>query len=225
MNQSNQSLETSLKLAEKRAHQHWYQDGLAETAVGLYFLLLALLFYAEYFTQGANISAIGLPIVTLAGVFAMAPMIRRIKAHLTYPRTGYVTYKEPSMRVRWLALVVGLAVGFAIGLLIAKQPWAEGAVESSRSYEAAVLIWLPLAQAAVLAVGLGYAAYRFEVARYYALAGISLVAGLVIMAVRLGDVLGTAVYFTVMFLALITSGLTTLRNYLQQTEPHQEGVS
>ncbi len=222
MNHSNESLEMSLKRAEKRAHQHWYQDGLAETAVGIYFLLLALLFYIEYFTQGANISAIGLPLITLGGVFAIAPIVRRLKGRLTYPRTGFVKHNEPSMRLRLLILAISLAVGVAIGTLVAEQPWADFTVDGSQLNEDAWLIWLPLAQAAVLAMLFSFMAHRFELARYYVLAAISVLAGVVIVAARLGDVLGTAVYLTVMFLALLTSGLITLRHYLRQTQPYQE---
>ena len=223
MNQSNESLEMSLKQAEKRAHQHWYQDGLGEMVVGIYFFLLALLFYIEYFTQGANISAIGLPIITLGGVFAISPIVRRLKARFTYPRTGFVKHKEPSTRLRLLILVISLAVGGAIGTLVARQPWADFAIDSSQP-EDAWLVWLPLAQAAVLAILFSFMAHRFGVVRYYVVAAVSVLAGVVIVAARLGDVLGTAVYLTVMFLALVTSGLATLRHYLRQTQPYREEV-
>lgn len=213
MNNTKQSLEMNLKQAEKRAYQHWYQDGLAETAVGIFFLLIGLLFFVEYGLGGGNISAFGLPILVLGGVFALAPIVRRLKARFTYSRTGYVSYNEPTASRRWLALGIGLALGVAIVILLAFTGFGDGR---------ATLMWLPLAQAAVLAIFLGFMAYRFGLLRYYFLAAISLLAGAVVVAVQLGEVVGTAVYFTLIGLALIIAGLATLRNFLKQTKPYQE---
>ena len=64
--------------------------------------------------------------------------------------------------------------------------------------------------------------YRFSLGRCYALAAVSLVAGGVVVAAQLEDPLGTAVYFTIFALALILSGVTTLREFLRRTRPFTE---
>ncbi len=223
MNEINQSLETQLKQSEKRAHQHWYEDGLAEIVLGLYFLLLAILYFVDYALVDVPISALGLPIIVLGGVLVLAPIVRRLKARLTYSRTGFVSYKEPSTNRRLLALVVGLAVGLVAGVLIVRlslDNFMRGLLPIN-STEA--LIWLPLAQGIVLAIVLGYMAYRFSVERYYLLASISLVTGLILVWIQLGEIVATAVYFTVMSITLIISGLVTLRNFMRHTEAYQAG--
>ncbi len=223
MPSTKQSIEMSLKRSEQRAHRHWYQDGLAEMAVGIYFLLLALLFYTEYVIEGANISALGLPLITLGGIFGIAPIVRRVKAHLTYPRTGFVRYNEPSVSRRWFVLTLGLVIGVAVGVLVATiQPLTDIAEDLNTRGEQIIFNWLPLAQATLLTIILGFTAYRFSLFRYYIVAAISLVAGIVVMS--LGDVLGTAIYLTIMFLTLVASGLITLRNFLRQTHSYQADV-
>jgi hypothetical protein len=222
MKQTNHALETDLKQSEKRAFQHWYQDGLTETAVGFYFLLLGLLFYIEYAIEGSNISAMGLPLLTIGGIAILKPVVQRLKARFTYPRTGFVSFKEQSPNRKWLALGIGLAVGIAMGVLVGATAFGDFVADIRPSQEAATLIWLPLVQAAVFAIALIYMGYRFSLGRYYALAVVSLVAGGVVVVARLEDPLGTAVHFTILALALILSGLTTLRDFLRHTRPFTE---
>ncbi len=224
MNEINQSLETQLKQSEQRAHQQWYADGLAEIVLGAYFLLLALLYFVDYAIAGIPVSALGLPIIVLGGVFALAPIVRRLKARLTHSRSGFVSYKEPSTSRRLLALILGLAVGLGVGILVVRLSLDDSMNKLIPMSTADVLVWLPVVQGMALAIVLGYMAYRFAVVRYYLLAGISLLTGFIIVLAQLSDVLATAVYFFVMGTILIIVGLITLRTFLHQTEPYQEEI-
>jgi hypothetical protein len=218
MNSSNQSLELKLKRAEKRAHQHWYEDGIAEIVVGIYFLLLALLFYAQDWLGWPLLMAVGLPLITIGGLFALAPLVQRAKARITYPRTGFVHHRSRTAKFRWPALLLGAAIGLTIGILVG------GLVTFPVQDEEALLVWLPLVQATLLALILGLMAHRFDLARYYVLSGISLIVGAAIVVARVGLEVGTAVHMTIMGAAFISAGLITLRNFLRQTESGPTGA-
>ena len=224
MDRADQSLELRLKQAERRAHQHWYEDGLAEAAVGVYFLLLALLFLAQERLDSPLVMAIGLPVVAIGGIFALAPIVQRLKVRFTASQAGFVQHKQSRPRRRWavlgLGLVIGIAAGVIAGVLSVTAPGEAGAA-SSNDATTGLLLWLPLIQGVILAALFGLMAHRFGVARYYILGAISLFAGIAIGAAQLDLELGAAAYFTVMGVAFIISGLVTLRAFLNQPPPLQ----
>lgn len=221
MNETSGTLEQNLKRSEQHARQHWFEDGLAELAVGLYFLLLGALYFADWRMAGVPLSGVGLPLITLCGVFLLAPLVQRAKLRLTSTRSGYVSFRQPPLRQRTFALGIGLAAGMLLGVGAAwlfgssRLPWGQDSlVDWTR--------WLPLAQGVVLAAILALMAYRLTSTRLTLLALLALVTGLLLSLLALDTTLSTALFFTVMGAALMLSGGVALARFLRRTRPFDE---
>lgn len=215
----NHSLESTLKQSEKRAYQHWYQDGLAEAAVGGYAVLVGLLFFGERWLGGPGISAILLPSIMVGGVLMHRSILRRLKARISYSRTGYVSYQEPSKRLPWLALGLVFALGLLIGVVLVLAELPSPQVDFDY-----LATWLTLLLGGIFAAPSLYLAYQFDLRRYYILAIVSVLLGIVVYMLRLGYPLAPAAYFTAMGVAVVISGLLTLQRYLRHGQPYQEAT-
>ncbi len=102
-------------------YRYWYEDGLADLGAGWVFALLGILFLLQALAPAgplAGMSAILLPLVVIGGVLTAGWAIAGLKARITYPRTGYVSYPQPTRRRRWLTAL--LALGMAV--LVAFSP-------------------------------------------------------------------------------------------------------
>jgi hypothetical protein len=219
MKQINHSLEATLKQSEKRAFQHWYQDGLAETVVGGYALLLGLFFFGDLWLARPVISPFGLPLLIIGGVLMQRPILRRLKARISYSRTGYVNYQEPLQRRPWLALGLVFGLGLIVGVVFVQTDLPGFQMDSDQ-----IIIWLTFLQGAIIALPTLYLASRFDLRRYYILAAVSVLLGMVAFYLELGHPLAPALYFTCMGAALILSGLLTLQHFLRHSRPYQEAT-
>lgn len=207
----------------QRTQRYWYQDGLPEIAVGFLFLVggLAVSLMANPIvdpgTTLALLLALGLLLLSMAAVIVLGRGLRRtleaIKSRVTYPRTGYVSYRRPAPRPRtlpakiglWVALmlismVVGGVLGYVLGMLAA----------------AGLPMWvlsMSTTQGVLLAIALVIMGYRYGLVRFYVLAVLSLVTGVL---AALNDMAfgGAALYFVTMGAILALSGLATLAIYL-----------
>ncbi len=191
----------------QRTWRYWYEDGLAEMAVGVMFVAAGLLFLAQAMLRAeplASLSAIGLPIVLIGGGILARQLVAAAKARLIYPRTGYVSYHRTSGRRRTRAAAAACVIGATLSALLATWP-------ASRS-------WIPALMGFAIGGTWLWLGYRVDLARYYALGVVSALAGAAAALAGLGDTLGCAFYFAVQGVALLTSGALALRAYLRQTE-------
>jgi hypothetical protein len=82
--------------AERVARRYWNVDGLTEIYAGCFFLLVPLL---NFLWQHASIAPAWLALGGLAaltcGVATSRTVIIVIRRRLTYPRTGYVSFRPP----------------------------------------------------------------------------------------------------------------------------------
>jgi hypothetical protein len=97
----------------RRPQQYWSADGLPELVMGGLWMVWgsAWLLGERLPREWANVYWMFTPVfLALSGVLAVH-VIKRLKARLTFPRTGYVEWKEPSLATRLgtaaLAMVVG----------------------------------------------------------------------------------------------------------------------
>jgi len=79
-----------------------------------------------------------------------------------------------------------------------------------------------MVQGLILGAGLLYIGRRLGLTRFYALAFLSALIGVVVALNGFDDALGSAAYFGEMGFILTASGLFTLRVYLGQTQPPVE---
>ncbi len=200
-------MEGDIDRVMQRTWRYWYEDGLAEMAVGVIFFLVGLLFLAEAMMRpGAltSLSAVGLPIVAIGGGILARRFVASAKARLIYPRTGYVSYHRKAGGRRLAAGAVAGAVGATLSALLLTWP-------ASRS-------WIPALMGFAIGGSWLWLGYRVDLARYYALGLVSALAGAAAALAGLGDTLGCAFYFAVEGVALLVSGGLALRAYLRQTE-------
>lgn len=139
-----------------------------------------------------------------------------IKNRVTYPRTGYVSYRKPPTRPRtppaWLgvviaALLVSVVAGAALGL-VTKMLKNAGLPDWMFS--------MPMTQGVILALVFALMGHRYGLLRFVGLAVVSLVIGVL---AALGDMTfgGSALFFLVMGGGLVFSGAIVLTFYLRQT--------
>lgn len=196
----------------RRTWRYWYEDGLAEMAVGCVLVAVGLVFLAEalippLFTK-VSLSVIGLPLVAIGGGWVASRAVRAAKIRLTYPRTGYVAYRRSRGRRSLRELAVGAVIGVLVGVVFAAAPTSPG--------------WIPALQGLVIGASFLYMGRRLDLGRYHALAVISALVGTAATLGGLGDTLGSAACFGAIGTALIASGAFALRTYLRQTRPLAE---
>ncbi len=201
-----------LDRAGRRGLQYWYDDGLTEMAVGCLFAAIGLLFLVEALAPRAslpvNFSAIGIVVLVGGGMWIINWAVKRLKARITYPRTGFVQYRRPprTRQRRLLVMLLGAAISaLIVVILFATAP--------------ASLTWTLVIQGVAIGCFLLYLGYQAGINRFYALAMASLLLGVAVTVAGLGDTLGNAAYFLSMGLLFVLSGALSLRRYLLSTRP------
>lgn len=195
----------------QRTHRYWYEDGLNEIAAGCMFVVCGLVLFMMRFVRPgsplAPVLAVGLVILVSLGGLAVSRAVRAVKNRITYPRTGYVSYRRPESNRRRRIIAASLGVGLGvlgIVLPIAGAPtW---------------LVSMAMVEGLILGAVLLYIGHRLGLARFYLLAFLSALIGVVVALGGFDDALGSAAYFGEMGFVLTASGLFTLRAYLRQTQ-------
>jgi len=196
----------------QRTHRYWYEDGLAEITTGCMFVVCGLfLFMMRFLRPGsplACIVAVGLTSLVAFGGLFVSRALKAIKNRVTYPRTGYVSYRYPGSSGRpW---IIGSGVGIALAVL---------GIVLSKAHAPTWLGSMSMVQGLILGAVLLYIGHRLGLARFYVLAFLSALIGVVVALGGFDDALGSAAYFGEMGFVLTASGLSTLRAYLSQTQP------
>ncbi len=194
-----------------RPQRYWYVDGLAEITGGSIILLIGL----SYALGG--LLPVGLPrailigpgqmIVILTAVWLSRRVLRSWKERLTYPRTGYVEYRQPSGSKNWSRfLLVGLlamAVSIVVTLL------GQGLPEQ---------VW-PAFTGLMLGLAIAYLGARIGLRRFYIVAIFSMLLGVMICWLNPPYPWAYSMLFGLEGLAWIVCGAFVLRHYLRTTRP------
>ena len=104
-----------IKEIQRQTQRYWYVDGLNEIGAGILIFLLGLLYLLEWLLSASSlqglVTSIGQPVLFIVGLLVINWAVRRLKARLTYPRTGYVAYRRErgGRRVRAILLSMILA--------------------------------------------------------------------------------------------------------------------
>lgn len=118
-----------------RASQYWMEDGLVE-------ILLGLLMFSQmgvYMAAGALprgplmdfVSTFGAQALCLAITLSILVGFKKLKARITFPRTGYVALPKPSTKYRTSVFVIIALTGFAVtvglnGFRPSEKDWLSG---------------------------------------------------------------------------------------------------
>jgi hypothetical protein len=197
-----------IKKIEKRTIQSFYEDGLAEITLGLIVLLLGGYFFAkEILPKDSSFSAVLNVLFALVIVFAFLAnrILRFFKRRITYPRTGYVTFKkkESSPKRRVATAVVAAIISASLASLYGLSP----------SFKALY----PAVNGLLFGVAGLLFANKVGLMRFYVLAASSAVIGVAVTAAGIGDLKGIFLYYAIFGTAMIISGLAALIVYLHRS--------
>jgi hypothetical protein len=201
------------KEIEQKTRRYWYVDGLAEIFIGLLLAVTGLMVLAmELLPPGSwqRLTLVaGMMVIILGGAWLGGRMVKAVKARITYPRTGYVSYRKPSPQQRqrnFLIMIPIAAIWTTVVLIFGKG----------------LIAWVPLIEGLVLAILLWVAGNGLL--RFYLLAGLSLAVGGILAYLRIGENVGQMTFNSIMGLSLAVSGTLTLIHYLRQTSTQGDGV-
>lgn len=202
-------MKNNLDQTMQRARQYWYVDGLNEIFFGVLCLLLGIYFYLENILPQENLLRTFLEgsfvLLIVGSAFLVNKLVGAVKARLTYPRTGYVSYPYKSGKYRWLTALIAILIGGLIAWLLARAPVS--------------FAWMPVFSGLVFSAVWLYLAYRIGLVRFYLLSAAALLIGLGLSLARIDNIPGLAAFYTLVSLAMFISGGVTLRTYLRQTQP------
>jgi MFS family permease len=193
---------------EKRTVRSFYEDGLTEIALGLIFLLLGAYFYAEAtLPPGSTVLTVvssAAFLAVFAAAFLVNRLLRYLKRRITYPRTGYVTFKkkEAGPKRRLAAAAVAMVIGGGMAVLYGLSP--------------SVRLLLPAVNGLLFAVAGLLVANRIGVGRFYVLAAASAAIGVGLTAAGAGDAKGVSLFYLLFGAAVILTGAAALAVYLRR---------
>ncbi|MEJ2302743.1 MAG: hypothetical protein P8Y14_14570 [Anaerolineales bacterium] len=196
----------------QRTQQYWNIDGIPELIFGGVFMLLGIYFLVQTALPPesllANLLNITFVLIVIGGIFLGGRLINSLKTRLTYPRTGYVSYKRSRGRSRWIAGASAIIIAAVVAAFFILSP--------------TYMAWIPGVTGIIASGFLLVSGYRLALARFYALAAISLILGVGISLSGMGNDPGLALFYGLMGLTVTISGVITLYNYLQNNPPAQE---
>ncbi len=195
----------------KRTLSSWYEDGLADLAMGGYFMLLGVALLAQALTpEGSALQLLwgtGIPLVLLLGGVTTGWIIQRLKSRLTYPRTGYINFERRDGALRVWRIISTM--------LIAAVVAAATVILSGRLSNLSLIFGLAF---------FGVFAYlwqRLGLRRYLAVAVWCLAAGVALMLLPLTMEQGGAAFWVLAGLGLGTAGFVAWRRF-DRTAPQPE---
>ncbi|RMD73022.1 MAG: hypothetical protein D6823_14075 [Chloroflexi bacterium] len=192
----------------QRIRRYWMIDGLPELLIGSIFLLTGLFQLAPLVMPAgsAGWANLLLPCTMIPAILWGRRLLHALKMRITYPRTGYVSYRQPKRWQYALGGLVGIGIGIALATPVQNQIAAT---------------WVPVLTGMTLAVGIGYYGVYLGMRRFYVLAVFVAVIGMLMHRLPIDPFLGTSLEIVTVGVWMLLSGSITLYRYLQhtQTEP------
>lgn len=198
-----------LKKFAQRSLSYWFEDGLLEIILGALFLLLGLTFLIEGIEQPGTplrrVSAIAGLVIMVVGAWSARPIIRKLKERITYPRTGYVTYRKttPTRKSRAISYILILVISILVVGIITSAPDK-------------TLNWLPMLEGIILGGFLLFIGYRTLVYRFYILGTLSILSGTILSVSGIGNLVGMGIFLLILGASLLLSGGYRLSTYLHR---------
>lgn len=196
-------MSNSIQEIQKQTYRYYYQDGLAELAVGVLFSIIGLnLWLVSAAPKGTPLALaawIALPILTVGGIIWVQRFIKNAKESLVFPRTGYVAYDTQPNPYRWLIMGIPLLV-VALAIIFSDS-WL-----NRESVMGGILLCLILGSIGV----------RVNLWRLIGIGIFGMVLGITLAYLQLSEHVGLAITYTFAGLALLLSGGIAWRSYLSK---------
>lgn len=196
---------------QKQTFRYYYEDGLAELAVGILFFVVGLdVWLISSVPQGTLIAIIAwilLPIITVAGIYGVQHFVKNLKEKYVHPRTGYIEYAAKPNRYRWL--VSGFALALAVSFMLLPYDWLQKGLVT-----AGMIIF-------VILVSIGT---QVGLKRLIAEGILSFIIGIILAFLPFSDNASLVATFIPTGLILILIGFLVFRKY-RSDNPLPEGVN
>lgn len=169
-------LDLNLDEIARRPQRYWDVDGLPELMMGLLWMLWGgAWLLGDTLPRGWRSSAYWSAVPALLALSGVAAVwaTKRLKERLTFPRTGYVDWKEPSGSSRVSAAAVAMGTAMVFAAVAANR-------DAGMERVAAPLLGVILSLAFVVA------SLRQRAPHLLALAGVAIALGLAFGALRAG---------------------------------------
>ena len=145
--------------AAHRARRYWYVDGLNEAAFGGLCLLLGVYFQIQDSLQISSLPRqvleAGFVLFIILIVLSLNKAVSFLKERITYPRSGYVSYRRPSTIRRFATGLLAAAIASVLSAVLMIAP--------------AGLDWMAGLTGLALAAVWLFLAWRFQLSRFLAL--------------------------------------------------------
>jgi hypothetical protein len=205
---------------QQRVLQFQHIDGTYELTFGGAFLLMGIGFYLlgqvtlpDSFVS-RNIIPFAPLIAFVGGVFLIDYLVQRLRARVTYPRSGYIAYKKPHPLKRSTRLFIWIGIPILTVILDAflflNRSKFPAQNQDSMSF---VLLGISGLLFSGLFVIMGW---KIALPRFYLIAAVSLLTSAGLFFNGIGGYPGWALFLGVTGAALIISGGITLWRYLRQ---------
>ncbi len=194
--------------AANRARRYWYVDGLNEAAIGGLCLLLGVYFQVQDSLQIPSLPRqmleAGLVLFIIMIVFLLNRLVNFLKVRITYPRSGYVSYRRPNTIRRLATGLLAAAIASVLSAVLMLAPTG--------------LDWTAGLTGLVLAAAWLCLAWRFQLTRFLGLSLVSLCGGIFLTLIQPDGVTGVAAMYFLEGAAMLASGGITFWAYLRGTQ-------
>ena len=205
-------MKDELEKIERRPIQYWYEDGIGELAFGAIGLCLGFYFWIHTWIPPGSawhaLWGVGMFPLLFFGFRFLNRAIRALKQKLTYPRTGYVSYRRPKRKRKRFSLLGGL-VGAASAL-------AYGILKSDAFPKLNTISWIALVTGLFCAAMLFWAGLKTDIPRFFVLAAISGTAGIALSVAGFGEMTALGAFWGILGASHCLSGAVTLLRYLRR---------
>jgi hypothetical protein len=197
-----------LRKSKKRAIRYFYEDGSLEFSLGLLSFILAIFFLFISKSQGwlQMLAEVSLILVIIAGAGIINWFIRKLKQNITWPRTGYISYRHIVGRNRGWRIGLGMIIGGLVAAL---------AVIISMS-QVFVIASLPLLSGIMFCLVIGILGWRTSIIRFYLLASISCFLGVSLAFSGLSNNTSLILFYASMAGIFLLTGVCVLITYLHR---------
>ena len=200
------SNDVNLDKLKKRPVQYWFEDGIGELVMGIFYFIIGINFYIQATITSPPIKAIlGLASVFIigGGVLITRKLIDRIKEHIIYPRTGFVSYPKRPRKAKIAISIVSLVAVAGLVLFFRK---------SSTTFD-----WTTIVISVICGVLMLYQAVQTSVFRLYIESILAIVIGIVITFLEMDGMISSGFFFISFGLILMIGGGCAFVYYLKSS--------
>jgi hypothetical protein len=211
-----------LKKSQLHAIQYQHVDGSFELTFGGTMLLMAACIYlvSRLAHPDSSLLSFAPLLVFVGGVYLIDNLVQRFRRRVTYPRTGFITYRKPQPLKRSTRLVIWIGVPLFTVLFLALLFLNRSKFPAGNQDSALPII--PVFSGFLFSGLWVIAGWKIALPRFYLIAAATLLVSAGLFVSGVGVYLGMALLIGAMGVLLCVSGGVTLWKYLHANRPPED---